>query len=172
MKKIIFLDIDGVLALPNCLKDGMWALCDAKQKLLGELLDNTDAKIVLSSSWRKLDVDTTKMYMDQEGFWFSDEIVGVTIRAYQFLEKGSKVHLSIPRGVEIKQWLDTHIHSNNGKDWERQIPGADFTYVIIDDDADMLLEQQPYFLRTDSEEGLTKEIVQTATEILNTHKRW
>lgn len=41
MKKIIFLDIDGVLATHHYLKNNRWTLNPEKQKLLGEILDQT-----------------------------------------------------------------------------------------------------------------------------------
>lgn len=167
MEKIIFLDIDGVLATPEYLKDGQWALNPEKQKLLGEILAKTDAKIVLSSSWRYTTVERTKEHLKKKGFLFNDKLVGVTIRAYQWLEKGTGIHLSIPRGVEIKQWIDTNIHSNNGKDWNGKKLGKDFTYVILDDDCDMLLEHKDNFIRTDSEIGLTNDDVTGAVGILN-----
>lgn len=170
MDKIIFLDIDGVLATPEYLKHGQWALNPDKQILFGKILDQTDAKIVLSSSWRYHDVETTKEHMEKEGFLFNDKLIGVTIRAYQWLEKGTGVHLSIPRGVEIKQWIDTHIHSDNGKNWERKKLGEDFTYVILDDDTDMLLEHKDNFIRTHSQIGLTEDDVKTAIAILNNTK--
>lgn len=167
MEKIIFLDIDGVLAIPSCLKDGMWALSDEKQKLLGKILDETDAKIVLSSSWRYATLEKTKEHMESEGFLFNDKLIGVTIRAYHYLEKGTGIHLSIPRGVEIKQWIDTHIHSNNGKDWNRKQEGKDFTYLILDDDVDMLLEHKDNFINTDGMKGLSDDDVERAVAILN-----
>lgn len=167
MQRIIFLDIDGVIATPEYLKDGQWALNPEKQKLLGEILAKTDAKIVLSSSWRCATLEKTKEHMDEEGFLFTDKLIGVTIRAYQFLERGTKIHLSIPRGVEIKQWIDTHIHSDNGKNWKRKKLGKDFTYVIIDDDNDMLLEHKENFVQTKSEIGLTDVDVSDAVKILN-----
>lgn len=75
--------------------------------------------------------------------------------------------IAIPRGVEIKQWIDTHIHSDNGKDWNRKKLGKDFTYVILDDNSDMLLEHKDNFIRTDSEIGLTDDDVTGAVGILN-----
>lgn len=167
MEKIIFLDIDGVLATPEYLKNGQWALNPEKQKLLGEILAQTDAKIVLSSSWRYATLEKTKEHMEAKGFLFNDKLIGVTIRAYQWLERGTGIHLSIPRGVEIKQWIDTHIHSDNGKNWERKILGKDFTYVILDDECDMLLEHKDNFIRTNSVIGLTNDDVRIAVEILN-----
>lgn len=167
MIKIIFLDIDGVLATPEYLKDAQWALNPEKQKLLGEILDKTDAKIVLSSSWRHFTLESTKNHMESEGFLFNDKLIGVTIRAYQYLERGTGIHLSIPRGVEIKQWIDTHIHSDNGKNWNRKKLGIDFNYVILDDESDMLLEQKDNFVKTKSNIGLTEDSVFKAIKILN-----
>ena len=77
------------------------------------------------------------------------------------------IRLSIPRGVEIKQWIDTHIHSDNGKDWDYKEIGVDFNYVILDDDSDMLLEQAEYFIKTDPYLGLSEEDVKQAIKILN-----
>lgn len=167
MQKYIFLDIDGVLATPDYVKDGMWALNPEKQKILSKILKQTDAKIVLSSSWRHATLEDTKVHMKNEGFLFIDELIGITIRAYHYLEKGTKIHLSIPRGVEIKQWLDANVHSNNGKDWRRKRPGIDFTYLILDDDTDMLLEHKDNFIHTDGMKGLTNDDVEHAVMILN-----
>lgn len=167
MKKIIFLDIDGVIATPDYLKDGMWALNPEKQKLLGRIIEKTGADIVLSSSWRYQTLERTKEHMLSEGFLFNENLIGVTIRAYQYLEKGTKIHLSIPRGVEIKQWIDANIHSNNGKNYSRKKLGKDFNYVILDDDSDMLLEHKDNFIKTKSSIGLTEDDVKNAISILN-----
>ena len=163
--RFIFLDIDGVIATPNTLEDGMWGLTPEKQDLLGMIIEKTDAKLVLSSSWRKHTLQDTIEYMSEKGFKYSDKIVGITLRAYHYIEKG--IHLSIPRGVEIKQWIDTNVHSNNGKDWNRKQLGKDWNYVILDDDSDMLLEQKDNFINCDSMEGLTLEQANKAIEVLS-----
>jgi len=167
MKKYIFLDIDGVIATPEYTNNGVWCLNPEKQKLLKKIIDNTGAKIVLSSSWRYSSLERTKQHMKDEGFLFNDILIDVTIRAYHYLEKGTKIHLSIPRGVEIKQWIDANIHSDNGKNWNRKKLGVDFTYVILDDDTDMLLEHKDNFIKTNSTKGLTINGVNKAIEILN-----
>lgn len=167
MEKIIFLDIDLGLATPKYLEDGQWAVNPDEQKLLGEMLDKTDAKIVLSTSYDNATLEKTKDYMDSAGFLFNDKLIGVTIRADQWIERGTVIHLSIPIGVEIKQWIDTHIHSDKGKNLERKKLGKDFTYVILDDDSDMLLEHKDNFVQTKSEVGLTNDDVKRAVEILN-----
>jgi len=166
MKKYLFLDIDGVIAVPDE-SAGFWGLNADRQKLLGKILTETGAEIVLSSSWRYSTVEKTREYLTEEGFLFSDLIVGVTIRAYHYLDPLNKIHLSIPRGVEIKQWIDTHVHSDNGKNWDKKKVGVDYTYCILDDDTDMLLHQGKYFINTDSTEGLTEASAQLCIEILN-----
>lgn len=171
MKKIIFLDIDGVLATPEYLKDGLWALNPDKQEMLGKILSETNADIVLSSSWRQNTLEETKIHMESEGFLFTDKLIGITIRAYQWLEKGTGIHLSIPRGVEIKQWIDANIHSDNGKNWKRLIVDRDYTYLILDDEGDMLLEHKNNFVRTNSDIGLTDDDVLKAISILNAKPR-
>ena len=167
MQKLIFLDIDGVLATPKFTKDGMWWINPEQVKLLKYIIDQTSAKIVLSSSWRNINVEETKIYMKEHDFSLFEEIIGVTIRAYQYIDRSKKIHLSIPRGVEIKQWLDTHIHSDNGVNWNRLELYKDYNYVIIDDDTDMLLEQKDNFVQCNSEVGLTQELVNKAIQILN-----
>ncbi len=165
MKKILFLDIDGVLSIPDF--NIGWELNISKQKLLGKIIEKTNCDIVLSSSWRKNTLEETKNYMTLKGFLFSDKIIGITIRAYHYIDKKEKIHLSIPRGVEIKQWLDTNIHSNNGKDYKFLEYGIDYTYCIVDDDDDMLLEHQNNFIKTNSEKGLTQKNAIKIINILN-----
>jgi len=183
MDKYLFLDIDGVIATPETLKNGMWGLTPEKQDLLGVILEKTDAKIVLSSSWRKHTLEDTIIYMNEQGFNYSNKIVGITIRAYHYIQKG--VHLSIPRGVEIKQWLDTHviypwyeyperndefkIYNDDGsfKMMRHNVKNIDFKFAILDDDDDFLLEQKNDFFHTYSDIGLTNEICE---QIINKFK--
>lgn len=163
MDKYIFLDIDGVIAIPET----KFELATSCQSRLNKILSETGAKIVLSSSWRHNDLERSIKYMDEKGFLFCNWMVGVTIRAYKYIDKEQKIHLSVPRGVEIKQWIDTHIHSDNGKDWKRKELGKDFNYLILDDDSDMLLEHRDNFIQTEGETGLTDEDVIRAIGILN-----
>lgn len=165
MDKYIFLDIDGVLATPESIEDGIWGLVPRCQSLFNTIITETNASIVISSSWRKHTTYDTILYMKEKGFIHYDKIIGSTIRAYHYIEKG--IHLSIPRGVEIKQWVDTNIHSINGKNWNRKILKKDYNYIILDDDSDMLLEQKDNFVQCDSIKGLTSDLVIQAINILN-----
>jgi len=153
MQKIIFLDIDGVLAIPNP-NSSKWELSHEKQLLLGEILTKTGAKIVLSSSWRYSNLADTKKYMASKGFMFNDDLIGVTIRSSALLKKSHT--LNIPRGVEIDHWIYKNIADKK-----------DFTYVILDDDSDMLLSQLSYFINTRFQIGLTKILADKAIKILN-----
>lgn len=169
--KIIFLDIDGVISTEK----SHYALDKDACDLLGKIIDATDAKIVISSSWRRNTVEDTKEELTTIRhsvpfpFPYADRIVGVTIRAYAYIMQG--IHLSIPRGVEIKQWIDTHIHSENGKNWNYKEIGVDFNYVILDDDSDMLLEQAEHLVKTDTLLGLSEDDVERAIKILNQRER-
>ena len=167
MEKIMFLDIDGVIATNESVVDGQWALVNARQVQLRKIIDATGCKIVLSSSWRKWDLETTREFMKEEGFWFWDLIIGITIRAYQYLDRTKKIHLSIPRGVEIKQWIDANIDSDNGKNYNRKKLGKDYQYVIIDDETDMLYEHRNNFVNTKPHKGLTSKDAEKAILILN-----
>lgn len=178
--KIIFLDIDGVVNVPpyddfnkDCLE---W---------LYYILENTGAKIVVSSSWRCGDVQETRDSFLKHGFSpdYLDTIVGETCRGYKNVIKGSK--LPIVRGNEIKAWVDTMLkypwHGDPSKDEqfrEYNEDGSfrmmrsnkveeDYAYVILDDDTDMLLEQANYFINTDPTKGLTREDAEKAIKILN-----
>ena len=61
------------------------------------------------------------------------------------------------RGDEIQRWLDTH---------EDEVD----SYVIFDDDGDMLDEQLFNFVQTDSFEGITSREIKLAKTILNNKK--
>lgn len=183
MRKIIFLDVDGVIATEESLDRGQWTFVDHLQDKLGHILDATGAELVISSSWREATIEATKEKFKNKGFLFVDKIVGITIRGYSYLRP--KVHLSIPRGVEIKQWIDTHLiypwyaypeqtkqyklydEDGNFKKMKSNKVGVDFNYVILDDDSDMLLEHRPYFIKTHRIYGLSEQDAIQAIKILN-----
>jgi hypothetical protein len=184
--KIIFLDIDGVI---NTAKYHFQKFDEEAMSNLIDILKATNAKIVVSSSWRDEDLD--RMFNNfREHSCFEeiiDNIIGVTVRGYKYTIKGS--NLPIVRGNEIKQWVDTKLiypwHSDPKlkeiydtpdiiKDGQSYIQpmksnklNTDFSYVILDDDTDMLYDQKDNFINTDSLIGLTKEGSEKAIKILN-----
>lgn len=157
MVKVLFLDIDGVILDMNYLhdnhEDGPWTLNPEKLNILHEILNKTGAKIVISSSWRLL----------EEGMEYLEKYLGSCMHLnnktpinnnYEILPDGttSKIYLGKIRGDEIKAWLDKHPEIT--------------TYAILDDDSDMLFEQKPFFVKTDTMKGLERFHIDFLVEIL------
>lgn len=156
--KAIFLDIDGVLNVYCESRDEYG--CVFHDHLVDNLrwvIDQTGAKIVISSTWR---LSGEKAIMDMWDFRnLPGEVIGITPN----LTYGRGFSDHTPRGVEIQQWLDEHPDVTN--------------YVILDDDSDMLEHQMKNFICTfDNQDhpdsvdigyGLTKICAEKAIEILN-----
>ena len=141
---IIFLDIDGVL---NCQvfydRVGFTGperennICTKRVSWLNELCEDVNAKVVISSSWRHSGLEHCKERLKLAGATF--DIIDIT----------GSCECRI-RGVEIREWLIENAEKLSG------IKYYDFdSYVIIDDDSDMLLWQQHNFFHVDSYAGLT-----------------
>ncbi len=99
--KVIFLDIDGVLnsdeyfeKTANLNIQGIESEIDVEKiKLLKKAIDETGAKVVLSSTWRYMrKVKDLKELLSHYGIVIID----------------STPFLGDERGLEIKQWLTTH----------------------------------------------------------------
>lgn len=154
--KVIFLDFDGVITTAK----SRWCLDNDKMLLLKRIVDATGAKIVISSSWRSLSLkdtisritDTNDYFVGGNPFICPKSVVGITPVMRAFRDSDENVTFSLPRGCEIKRYLDEH----------REI----YDYVILDDDSDMLLCQKDNFIQTDGIEGLTESDVELAIEIL------
>lgn len=157
--KVIFLDIDGVL---NVIGQGRDEYGQGFHRHLVENLEyvirETGAKIVISSTWRFSGLSVMQSMWKDRGL--PGEVIDVTPDCARMGEGG--IWQSKERGYEIKEWLD---HS----------PEVE-SYVIIDDDSDMLVEQQPFFVQTrDNRDhfgnvegyGLTRECADRVIQILN-----
>ena len=142
--KIIFLDIDGVLNNWTLIqKYGIDIIADSLLNRLDFILTNTDAKIVLSSTWRckKSDLDIVKKRL--KDFGFDNRFIGTTIEIEHSL-----------RDDEIYEWLDRH------KEVTR--------FAVLDDNASIIGEDfGDSFFETDGEVGLTDEIAEKVIAHLN-----
>lgn len=171
--KIIFLDIDGVLnhslwyqaeePLKKTASHSEYELSmidGSKVLLLNSLIEETGAKIVISSSWRKNHTkEELQSLLDCKGF--KGEIIGLTpVLYFTGLEN---YNYSVPRGNEIKAWLETNKGILNNK--MSKVP-----YAILDDDSDMLYWQRENYFRVDSYCGLTPNIVYRVKRFLGTIK--
>lgn len=153
--KVIFLDFDGVISTHK----KQYHLDKEKMLLVKEICDKTGAKIVITSSWRGHTLEDTiksiTLEEEKEGFTpflMPELVVGITERIFAFSITNREKHYIVPRGLEIDIYL------KNNKDVE--------SYVILDDDSDMLIEQLPYFIRTDTQEGLSKDDAGKAIRLL------
>jgi hypothetical protein len=130
--KVIFLDIDGVLVTRNSIKyqhlnhpDEPDTLFSQKAvKNLNKLVRLTDAKIVISSTWRLFhSLSNLQEIFKKQGI--NGEVISTTS-----VEKAT-VEEDIPRGKKIADWLEKY------PDVEK--------YVIIDDDVDAdCIQFHPY----------------------------
>ena len=160
--KVIFLDIDGVLNV-YCQSRDKYG-CNFHQHLIDNLqtlIDATDAKIVISSSWRVDGLDRMQsMWIDRK---LPGTVIDITPDLY-FTYSDARGDDNYSRGDEIKLWLDNNPDITN--------------YVILDDDNDMLPDQMDRFVQTnhnlkhpdcvDRGYGLTKICTDKAIKILNT----
>lgn len=133
--KVVFLDVDGVLnsnrtclamgGIPSGMrKDAVKFLDPLALSMIREICKLSDAKIVLSSTWRKC--RNYKEYAIE----FDLPIID---RTDSYSDKG---HM---RGYEIEDWLEKNLEVTH--------------YAIIDDDSDMLEYQKKYFVHTNGLEG-------------------
>ena len=149
--KVIFLDVDGVINLVWPLtpkeerdardelefkifeKDGYRILSYPNYraiKLINKLTEETGAKIVVSSSWRSTNGNTWKIRKTFEECGLEVNVIDET----PFFSWNAI------RGKEIKAWLDKTELSVE-------------SFLILDDDSDMLEEQLPNFIKTDPYDG-------------------
>jgi hypothetical protein len=155
--KIIFLDFDGVLnhhAYYSQGRDtgpGDTNLDPKAIALLNKLIEETGAKVVVSSTWR-LGRAVHELQELLEGRGFKGEVIGKT----SDMRRGPDSDC-ILRGNEILQWIKEC----------STVPYWDFReYVILDDDSDMLYWQKDNFVHVDPFVGLTPLTITRAKRIL------
>jgi histidinol phosphatase-like enzyme len=166
--KIIFLDIDGVLNHQEWysyqqkqpkLTDENWEkgqFCYWSINLLNDLIKDTGAKVVVSSSWRKgKSVECMQTLLDSVGF--EGEVIGITPCLYF---SNQDYNYSVPRGCEIKAWIEMNKSILNEK-------VSKLKYVILDDDSDMMYWQRNKFIHVNPHCGITKRDIFQAKQILN-----
>lgn len=170
-ERFIFLDFDGVLNTMEYQTALQWKGLGWEDDFgylfdpyavenLKFIIDNTAAKIVVTSSWRLDGVEKMRelwKYRNLPG-----EILGVTPHLNQVcfntLDGGKDTFSVIPygtRGLEINEWLRVKAESPTM-----------CSYVIIDDFDDFISSQHTHFVQTDPETGLTKELAEKAVSVL------
>jgi HAD domain in Swiss Army Knife RNA repair proteins len=194
--KIIFLDIDGVMnsqrfytnSIKGNRRDEYGDLFDPlSASLLNKLIKETGAKIVISSTWRHAGLKKMQsMWIDRK---MEGEVIAITPdfrgsltddgQSKRFGEhmnrlinnKSNDHGVSIPRGCEI-EWYYEFKHNFKHWQWEgdyvREFKSRCTldTYVILDDDSDMLYSQRNNFVHCSNLEGFTQPEYEQAYKIL------
>lgn len=159
-KKLIFLDIDGVLASIPYLCKGKGFIDPSKCKLLNQLED-IGAEVVISSSWG-YDEGRTEESLRKCGLTLP--IIGYTDHSVHYN------HNWACRGNEIEKWLIDHQYNTSkwGGDHYRKTYDKyiDYEYVILDDDEDMLYGQKDNLIIVNRYTGLTKRHINKIRKIL------
>lgn len=157
-KKILFLDIDGVLASIDflCRTNGECGFIDKNKIALLNKLKPYGVEIVISSSWG-YNEDTVNDLTDAG---LELPIIGGTEHFYKNWTC---------RGNEITKYLTDTFNNYSvftGKPciYEGN-KGEDYEYVILDDDTDMLMCQKDNFIHIDRETGLTEEHIERTIDI-------
>jgi hypothetical protein len=149
--KIIFLDIDGVLnyqRMTDAIETESGKVSKSAIELLNQLTDETDAKIVISSTWRK---DSRRDCIESlKTAGVTGDIIGKT---------GTGCGCCL-RGNEIRNWLRRNEKVLGCQEHEFK------KYVILDDDSDMLLWQQDYFVLVDRFVGFTEQTLFKSKKVL------
>lgn len=183
--KVIFLDIDGVLNSQDWYvyrRDNVDTHSVQAQypfyefdpraiARLNRIIAETDAKIVVSSSWRSGEtIESLQNLLDSVGV--VGEVIGFTPHLWCQKPYEEMDGYRVPRGCEIDWWLDNHGEFQR-INWSReeQIKYTEKSkvknYIILDDDSDMLYNQREHFVHTGHTHGLTDELVEKAIGILN-----
>ena len=184
--KVIFLDIDGVLNTEVYLT-AFFDICkkmDLKQsihllrdeygnhfdpvalRMLNWVIGETGAKLVISSTWRMSGLKAMKDMWRDRGLY--GDVIDITpvhgvdhIEEYIQMLPENDLHKyytpdrGVVRGHEIEQWLSENTVES---------------YVIIDDEDDMLKKQMGNFVQTNAKYGLTDKDAEACIKILNQNK--
>lgn len=140
--KILFLDIDGVLnSMPTVMEYGLDFIDDILVALVARIVNETDCKIVLSSTWRieERNFELVKKALANRGLEVHDK-TPVLERAGDWVR----------RHEEIQAWLD-----------QNQVD----KFAIVDDFEDA--EIQGNFFKTHEDRGLTVQIAEQIIQHLN-----
>ena len=169
MKKIIFLDFDGVLNTEHnqnmllykgkAWKDKHGAFFDLKAAAeLNRIVEETKADIVIESSWKYLGLEAMRqMWRDRN---MPGNVIDVTPSSASNnwllnanLDEMNPAHTQW-KGVEIASWIAENLHDED-------------RYVIIDDEYVILDSQLPHFILTNPYDGIIPELADRAIKLLN-----
>ena len=149
MRKILFLDIDGVLNTEQqqwkCQMEGIsptdefgYSFDSKAVSYLGKILNITGAEIVLSSSWKFLGMSVL------QDMWQARCLPGTITDITPDNQEG--------KGLEIKEWLEEHQNDIEN-------------YVILDDEDVALPEQQVHFVKCNPQFGINRKVMEAVLRV-------
>lgn len=165
--KLLFLDIDGVLNTEHGLKtiSENWTkmdkihrvgkqvpFCPEAVEVLKQIIDETDAKLVITSTWAGGANGLEKMKKLWEERNLPSEVIDVTKHTIHGI-----------RGKEVDTYLKSRgfyypIEYWNAPAWEESRETCDIEgYCIVDDEWDFFILQEPHFVNTPAYYGLAGE---------------
>ncbi|MFK7783904.1 MAG: HAD domain-containing protein [Crocinitomicaceae bacterium] len=158
--KIIFLDIDGVLnsdtwEKTESYRNGTYPenmFDPVAVRLLNKIIERTNAKVVLTSTWR------LKFSLFEMNQLFIK--VGIDCDLIDFTPDLKKNNDYTLRGNEILKWCK----DNSDVIGTKYLNYTDF--IILDDNSDMLYWQSKYFFQTDKLCGLSETLAREAIRML------
>ncbi|MDD3220066.1 MAG: response regulator [Lachnospiraceae bacterium] len=164
--KVVFLDVDGVLnyvGAKTLLPQGTYFVEDEKVELLKEIVDKSNASLVLSSSWRRGWTNSIERETDarctieqsQEYFMLCAKLHDYDL---SFLSELPRIP-GMGREGAIEHWLAK---------W----PGEKIEeYVILDDNSHLFSARNEHLVLTSNRQGLSPENVKEALQILKVTKK-
>lgn len=148
MKKVLFLDIDGVCnSMEYAQRNNMnlWHKTDPDLvRLVRRIIDETKCDVVLSSTWRLY--PEARAVVKRDVCYFMD--------CTKDMQAGAKRGV-VERGIEVQEWLDRHPQYTH--------------YAILDDESDFLPNQ--WLFKTTFAKGITEEIAQAVIDHLTAGDR-
>ena len=158
--KVIFLDVDGVLNSVRWMKSdecvtngGIFGMDTQAVKLLKYIIEKTDAKIVVSSSWRIGGITEGSHFHDElkrtdPSDTILDAVIGKTCQG----DIDPPLPRNWVRGDQIQRWIDDN--------------DFDGKFVILDDSDDMA-HLSDHLIRTETEIGILRSHVDRVIKALN-----
>lgn len=147
---VVFLDVDGELTYSNYSNEETANIDIEKVKLLKEICDKTNAKVVISSSWRGYDNYTPKIYnvliniLNQYGIEvigntpyipseFEGDCSNIVIETIVEDLPEFQTKYGTGRAAEVQSWINEHEVKNfvilDDEDWDWYKYGYDVHWI-------------------------------------------
>ena len=174
--KVIFLDVDGVIRhdLYKGTKEDH-GIDPEKLKLLKEIIDKTEAKIVLSSTWRR-GIDQTGKIHNKESYYILEKVLkNHDIEIFSEIPRPVNIGDNPKNSISLGELAKIETNDNDRARyiamWLRLYPEVE-SFVILDDFGGWgKYNLEEYVVKTSQYNGgLQKEHVEEAVNMLNNPK--